>query len=1491
MRFAAAALLALTASFPAGAQEQPDDELAAQLQRARAELMSLEEQIGREETRLSRIESELVDLRRQAAIFGSAESAFQLGEELYMAGSIVWARDAFESVIQNFPGSQYHTEALFRLELIYFELQDFDNALAFYDSLRTRSPGFLHMDLATIAAGLSHHNLGRFAMSRGLMSQIQPQSEYAALAQYLTAVAYVEEGSYAEAKTALEGILQRARTHRAEAGLADRARIALAQIYVEEGNFDRALEFYGMISPFSPYYDVGMLGMVWVYMRRQDYQDAYNLAQRVVEEVPNSELRSEFELAMANCALGAEDLDVAIDRYEQLLRQHRESEDYYELFLSGSSGDQYQSERERLERIRAGLAELKEQAYASGAFDVVEIIEQEEEALRQMFIQISGMEASQSLPAGQMDTQTMERELNRLISESRASTDALALSVEETRLLAEAGGTDEELSRLAAVESEVQRIRLSLQDLASKFDEGMTQEHDWIQETQYGIAIAYYMERELRRDSLAYLGTYYQRRIQEAYAAGDSGGAQGLILQRQVETSALQDRIEASAVQCTALFEEYISNFPESRFSADVLVRLAQLYYDLDNSAFLDRIASASPESGLLLEDYTRSIDLYNRVLNSYPGSEVEDVALYSLGYCLDKMGDPQGAVSSYRRLLEEHPNSALAPETNIRAGDFYFDSFAFDSAEVYYRRILDYPQADPDLFQLGVYKLGWTYYLLNDYLRSAAVFAYLIVDGEAMDSLGIPRRGGAMIDESMEYIAHDFMEQTTRPPVALATDFLDSFARDTVTTTILRFMGDYYRSSGYWNEAVGSYEALLARYPDSRQAPFIQAGIAACYDGMGNTALATQARERLVEQYGSGSEWALALGDSSAVEELDSLRASSLEQAITYHHSQAVASREDPVASAQNYQALAGRIETYLAEFGDNRQSYDFRFYLGDAYYALGRYMEAGDTYFAVAMDSSSQVRQKDACINAMGSFFTAYAEEAGIDSAQVRQRQVEAVNYYMSRFPSGEYIDQFLFAAAGNAYNARDYETARSVYMTLYNNYPSSEYVARSARFIAAAFEAQEMFSQAEQWYGLASDAAARTGEDLGEDFELLAATAAYRDAATLAETEDVASLVQAAQRFEQSAREHPGSAVAPAALYDAGETYAKAGAINDAMRVFDELARYYPQSELAPQGLLRSAFLSREAGMLVEAGNVYRLAYQLFPGAPDMGSALFSAAVSYEDAGRKDLAVQVYDEIINSGRASAEILTQIYGKYGEYLYDMGSYSTAREMFTNSINLYDQYRQGDAYYPAMSAFYLGEMAFTDYSYVSTTVETAQAKTQLMQTTESWYGKSLTYFTDIWFMASCVRAGELYEDYANAIGYMQPPAGLDDAGIQAFYDQLFPVMDAYLQKALEVYRTAVEKAISAGIMNDWVIEAADHLELLAPGTVQSLGGLPGYGPAPAAVDTTSAGAAPPVTGVEDSQTVETGQSVTEQQPDALPPASTYEEPEEEGGGCFLWPF
>ncbi len=1485
-----------------GASESTNitEDTSARLRRTSEELAEIEAQIGREEDRLERIMSELVQLRRQHAILSSAESAFLLGEELYMAGSIVWAREAFESVKDNFPESIYYDDAIFRLELISFELQDFESAVEYFEILRNSDPSFEFMDLAIIAAGLSTYNQGDFPGSRTLYNQVMPSSEYGALAEYLKAVAFVEEENIESAVASLEGILNRTGGTTGELNLADRARIALAQILVEEARYDDAIRYYSRVSPFSSYYDIAMLGYVWTLMRQGEYQDAYNLAERIQGEVPNSEILSEFKLAQANCALGAQDLDIAISMYEDLLSHFQDTEDYYDLFLTGSSlaQEEYKLERERLDRIRLGLAELKEEAFTQGDMELVEVIEEEEAFLRELFTEISYLETVLSLPV-EIDPESMEYELARLIQQCRNSTEILALTAGEVETLTESHGSERDRQDLADVEKEIDRIRLSLQDLASKFEGGMTTEHDWVQETKYGIAVATFMERELKRDSVNYLGAYYRNRIQEALEEGDSLTASSLDGLRSREISSLNRRIDESAIECSGFFEEYLANYPDSRFISDVLVRLAQLYYDIDNLHHSERQALAGIEE-YIPEDYSKSIYLYQQVLNEHPGSEVEDIALYSLGYCMESMMDFEGAMDNYRNLLEQYPQSLLASECNIRVGNFYFDILEYDSALVYYQNVLDYPGSSPNLFQHGLYKLGWTLYLTKNFRNSIATFAYLLEDDRTIDSLGIRRRGDIRIlNETREYLAYDFLEMTDRSASAVATAvmFLDSFDDSVTTVDVLNQMALISQEMTDWQTSIEAYNAILDENPLNADAPLYQVKIAQAYEELGEFALAARARDELIANYGVDSEWYNWMGEESAIAVADSLRGSSFEDAIQYYLEQTVISKDDPVVLSQVNEALIERIGAYLQQYPASNRTYEYRFHLGDAYYHTGQYVEAGDMYYLVSLDSSSFQRQEDAFNNAFSSYLIAYDETPGVDSLLLRQKMLETVTKYSETFPDGENVAWFLWAAAPKFYNASDYDSAREMFSQLYHNYPNSGFAARAAKFIADSYQHEELYAEAEEWYGNASQMAAQSGEDLGADIELLAASSAYQDAAALAESESTEDLLAAARRWEETAHEHAGSDVAPVALYDAAETYGKAGSIDNSVRLFQELAQVYPSYENVATGLLRAAYLLREDEQYIRAAQIYLEAYAKFPTDPDMMAALSSAARCFEDGDRLDLAMGVFEQIANDRAGTADVVMEAFAKIGEYNYDMGNITYSLSNFENCISIYDQYRDGQLTYPAMSAYLVGEVASRDYyALTPVTTDNVEYKTQLFNGAVASYNRTFLYLDDDYVFRAVLKIGEIQEDFANTIGFMNPPEGLSPEGEEAFYNTLMEAYDLYIQRATSTYENGLELAMNNGIRTEWTDFIAVNLDLLLPGSSSSIGYSSftprveetpeieeisdvddGFTPDP--TDTGTSAADTPLLGESETSTDDPGHTIR------------YEEEEESGGGCFLWPF
>ena len=171
------------------------------------------------------------------------------------------------------------------------------------------------------------------------------------------------------------------------------------------------------------------------------------------------------------------------------------------------------------------------------------------------------------------------------------------------------------------------------------------------------------------------------------------------------------------------------------------------------------------------------------------------------------------------------------------------------------------------------------------------------------------------------------------------------------------------------------------------------------------------------------------------------------------------------------------------------------------------------------------------------------------------------------------------------------------------------------------------------------------------------------------------------------------------------------------------------------------------------------------------------------------------------------------------GDDLYEAGDFAGAREMYLRCIDTYDLNEEGSPAHAARSAFMIGEIIRLDYDTLAVSAETVQQKAHLKNDVEEWYAKSITYNVDVWFIASSVRAGELYENFGNAVYSMEIPESIYEEAIDEFYAQLNEQFyEPEIQKAINIYATAIKKAVSADISNEWVDTAVENLRRLAPG-------------------------------------------------------------------------
>jgi TolA-binding protein len=83
--------------------------------------------------------------------------------------------------------------------------------------------------------------------------------------------------------------------------------------------------------------------------------------------------------------------------------------------------------------------------------------------------------------------------------------------------------------------------------------------------------------------------------------------------------------------------------FPESGRVGDAVAKMASFYYKK--------------------EDYARAVDVFDKVLSDHPDANFLDVILFNYGRCLYRMGKRGEARKRFDQMIDEFPESQLAPE------------------------------------------------------------------------------------------------------------------------------------------------------------------------------------------------------------------------------------------------------------------------------------------------------------------------------------------------------------------------------------------------------------------------------------------------------------------------------------------------------------------------------------------------------------------------------------------------------------------------------------------------------------------------------------------------------------------------------------------------------------------------------------------------------------------------------------------------------------
>lgn len=795
--------------------------------------------------------------------------------------------------------------------------------------------------------------------------------------------------------------------------------------------------------------------------------------------------------------------------------------------------------------------------------------------------------------------------------------------------------------------------------------------------------------REYRNDARGFIERTFEGRVTELDGRFEEA------------IQAVEKEERAKRLDAIARLEKFVARHPnEPRFTPDAMTRLAELYYEksvddqqLAMSAFEEDVglgveATATQE---LVRSFEKSIALYKTIIERFPDYRLIDSIYYLLAWCLSEEGDAEEALVWFERLIEKHPTSRYVPEAWVRVGEFYFDSPSDEGDDKLQLAVHAYQEAtkfkDSPLFDKALYKLGWSYYRLNDYEAGVRTFVRLIdyYDERLADD---PDAGGDLRAEALQYTAISFadeawsgarveqLEDGTVVERFLGVEKLSNFFRSlggrAYEWEVFRKLGDVLLDSSKNLAAVDAYREVLVRRPLAPDAPLVHERIVQAYGRERRLDEAFAEREKLVATYAEGGDWAQANAtDQEVLRAAKELVERNLLSTAQYHHAQAFefekcvsdderSPREQDACGVRmldSYRKAASAYGGYLKEFPHSKNLYEVQYLHAETLYSSLQFERAAEEYARVrdsntddkylanaayyvvlalqkqieGEERAGMLEVREPCTPETCSQREAFSAE---EIPALRLKLIQAADVYMAKIPDAEDAPALAFKAAQTYFSYFDFTEARRRYEDLIARYPDSDYAEYSFNDILISYLLAEDWENVERFADRMLKESKVTQEDpvRREEKRLLKYGARFKRANALMEQKDweaaadlYVSIVDDTEREAASPADYWSNA--DKALYNAATCFREFRKFDSAMRTYERLFNNYPKSPLAQSALFFVAEAAEKAFEFEKAIAFYQRLVKDYVDSPDRVAAAYNVAALLEALQRYKEAAEAY------------------------------------------------------------------------------------------------------------------------------------------------------------------------------------------------------------------------------------------------------------------------
>lgn len=892
--------------------------------------------------------------------------------------------------------------------------------------------------------------------------------------------------------------------------------------------------------------------------------------------------------------------------------------------------------------------------------------------------------------------------------------------------------------------------------------------------------------------------------------------------------------------------ENLLVKFPDDPFISSAMFQLSELYVkkarhiygremaEYEKNYTLFEAGKRDTEPILPTMRLGKAIEMCYEILERFPRNNFKDRVLYRLAICHLDEGNREKAQKYFNKLVFEYPESKFIPEAHFRIGEYFFGKRNFQSAIKHYSELLE--SWDNPYFNMALYKLGWSYYNVEDYVSAITTFVYLLGDIRLLEQANTRVLGKTNSDlrkEAIDYVAICFTEYGGP---AEAKRFLIDKKKGSEDYNLHVFlkMGDIYQKRNFYPEAILNYKKLLDIWPFYQYAPVIQQKIVEAYEKDMQPEKAMEERALLVERYGPGSKWLNQYPEGQIRNDAIKQAEKALYDYATYY--QALAQEKQ---RKREYFVAIEKYRDFLKKFPRAKKAAEVNFYLAECLYEVEEYAEAAEEYNKVLSNYGPSEHQDAAAYNRILAFYnilennppsdtlTFYFEDfLGNQAVQpepikvgnkVQKDLLRACNDFVIMLPESKRLEEVLMKFGETLYNLKQYDLAAQVYHKIVTDFKDGKYYANVYSLLAQAYFQAGKYEEA-----------AKTSETIMTLFkdstkmvqkaQKLVASSGFKRAESFSQGNEP---LKAADSFVKVANSTSEPEIAKVAIFRAATQYDSLGNYKKATRVLENMVKQNHDLAFAPEILFKAASLHDREGVWNWAIIDYMKIVDNYPGSVLAPKAHFRTAECYENMEKWQLAETTFKLFVEADYEKSDpndLLSALF-KIGEIRYAQNNLRGAEEAFQNTVRKYIELKKAlksaDEYLPAKAQYLMGEISNQEFqkTHIQEPFDkTLPLKKSLFNKTLRNYSNAIKFKIGEWATASYYKIGQLHEEYALALIQIPLGAELSPEQIEAQRSKIRRELSA---EALKYYRTNVKQAEKANIQNEWVEKSRERMQKL----------------------------------------------------------------------------